>query len=827
MRQGDPSPAFVQVRLLDVPFGADRSYTYRLPERLIGQVRRGTLLVVPFGVGNKQVSALATDFADACDLPNVKSVSSVLDYPIDLPEELLELCLFMKERFLCSFGQALRAILPPGLNLHTETFYVLTEKTPKKPLREDLETLYRAVSAEGEAAEDELLSVFGEDAPDGLRSLCRAGYIARRSRVRRQFNEKTQQILRPNVPPEQLLALLSEDGGLTDKQRVVLEVLSHYPFATQRELSLYSGVSASVASALVKRGVLKREEVRVERDYLSTLDPIPQAAQTSLSEEQAEAVGTLTTLADRPEPQAALLYGVTGSGKTRVIVETVRHVLAKGQSAILLLPEIALTAQAANTYRAAFGEQLALIHSMLSAGERLDAFRAMREGRIRVVLGTRSAVFSPVRDLGVIVIDEEQESTYKSETSPRYHARDVARFRCARNNALLLLASATPSVESRFKAETGAYTLVKLTKRYGDAPLPQVRIEDLRGDENAFPDKLLGKALCETLEKTVSDGRQAILFANRRGYRSHVSCAKCGAVFACPQCTVSLTYHAYDGARKGAGRLNCHYCGYTRPLPKVCDVCGSEHIGYFGFGTQKLQEELEERFPTVRALRLDADTTGEKSAHRRILSAFENREAEVLFGTQMVAKGLDFPGVDLVGVISVDSTLYQNDFRAGERTFSLVTQLVGRAGRKSGQGLAILQTYNPDNEVLQLAATQDYEAFYRSEIRLRKSVQFPPFCSMLVFGVSAPEEAVCSAFAEEFASLLKAAHEREPDVKLRLFGPYPSGIYRVGGRFRQRLILKYSDSAKAREFFADVYAQGLAKCPRSARLEADVNPAVV
>ncbi len=827
MRQEALSPAFVCVRLLDVSFGADRPYTYRLPEKFAGKVRRGTLLVVPFGAGNRQVSALAVDFADECALPHVKAVSSVLDYPIDLPEELLELCLFMRERFLCTFGQALRAMLPPGLNLHTETFYVLTEKAPKSPLREDFATLYRAVAAEGEATEEELTAVFGEEAPDGLRALSRAGYISRRSRVKRQFNEKTQQVLRPNVPPEELLALMSEDGGLTEKQRVVLEVLSHYPFATQRELSLYSGVSSSVASALVKRGVLRREEVRVERDYLSTLEPVPKAEQTVLSEEQTEAADTLCALADQPEPQAALLYGVTGSGKTKVIIETVRHVLAKGRSAILLLPEIALTAQAANTYRSVFGEKLTLIHSMLSAGERLDAFRAMREGRVRVVLGTRSAVFSPVKDLGIIVIDEEQESTYKSETSPRYHARDVARFRCARSNALLLLASATPSVESYFKAESGAYTLVKLTKRYGDAPLPQVRIEDLRGDENTFPDKLLGRTLCETLEKTVSDGRQAILFANRRGYRSHVSCAKCGAVFVCPQCSVSLTYHAYDGERKGPGRLTCHYCGYTRLLPKACDVCGSEHIGYFGFGTQKLQEELEERFPTVRALRLDADTTGEKSAHRRILSAFENREADVLFGTQMVAKGLDFPGVDLVGVVSVDSTLYQNDFRAGERTFSLVTQLVGRAGRKSGRGLAILQTYNPDNEVLQLASAQDYEAFYRSEIRLRRSVMFPPFCSMLVFGVSAPEEAACAEFAEEFAELLKQAYERTPDVKLRLFGPYPSGVYRVGGRFRQRLILKYSDSARARTFFADVYAQGLAKCPRSVRLEADVNPAVV
>ena len=819
---------YVSVHILDASYRMDRPYTYFLPPELRERVKKGSLLVVPFGAGNKQVSAVATEFSEACEFPRVKPVSQILDYPFDLPETFVELCKFMKERFLCSIGQAFRTILPPGINLSTEVYYVPTGAEAPEALSGGCQLLYRAVCTAGEASERKLLSDYGEEAERALRLLCSMGLLSKRSRVRKQLNEKNLTMLRLCGSAEEILSLLESDSALTEKQKVLVELLTHYPYATMREVAEIGGISPSVVSALVRKGVVRREEVRVERDFLSSQTPVEPPPPTVLSEEQTEAVNTLRSLADRPEPQAALLYGVTGSGKTKVIIETVKHVLSKGQTAILLLPEIGLTAQAANTYRSVFGDQLAIIHSMLSVGERLDAFRAMREGRIKVVLGTRSAVISPFDNLGLIVIDEEQESTYKSELSPKYHARDVARFLCAKSGGLLLLASATPSVESYYKAQNGVYTLVKLTKRYGNATLPEVRIEDLRGDESAFPDKLIGARLHEELGRTLQRERQAILFVNRRGYQSHLSCSSCGKVYTCPHCSVSLTHHAYEGQKKSDGWLSCHYCGYVRPLPRVCEDCGSKHIGYFGFGTQKLQEELTERLPTARSIRMDADTTTEKSSHDRILDTFGKREADILFGTQMVSKGLDFPGVDLVGVISVDSSLYQNDFRAGERTFSLLTQLVGRAGRSGEKGLAVLQTYNPDNEILQLAATQDYEAFYESEILLRRSVVFPPFCSMLVFGVSAVEEQDCASFARSFDSLLAQLHAEEyADVKLQRFGPYPGTVYRVGGRYRQKIIIKYSDSARARAFFAAGYELGLSKCPRDVRLEADANPAVI
>ena len=820
--------AYVSVHILDAGFRLDREYSYFLPPELRDRVRKGTLLVVPFGVSNKQVSAVAVGFSEESGYKRIKTVLSVLDYPFDIPEEFTELCRFMKERFLCSFGQAFRTMLPPGVNLDTEVYYTLTEKEPPVDMNQAAFLLYRRIRTEKEFPKRKLLEEFGDEADKMLDSLCGLGLLERKTRVRKQMNEKTVTVLKLCGEAEEIFALLEEGSTLTEKQKVLVELLTHYPCATMREVSEIGGISSSVVSALVRKGIVRREEIRVERNDSPEEVPHEQAKETVLSEEQQTAVDTLKQLSDAEDPKAALLYGVTGSGKTKVIIETVKHVLSKGQTAIILLPEIGLTAQAMGNYRKVFGKELSVIHSMLSVGERLDAFRAMREGKIKVVLGTRSAVFSPLENLGLIVIDEEQEGTYKSELSPKYHARDIARFRCARNKGLLLLASATPSVESFYKAVTGVYTLIKLTKRYGNAKLPKVLIEDLRNDGKIFPEKLVGSRLEAEMLRAAGKEKQTILFVNRRGYHSHTSCHSCGKVYVCPHCSVSLTYHKYDGARAKEGWLACHYCGYVCRVPESCDECGSKHINHFGFGTQKLQDELESRFPALRTLRMDADTTTEKLSYEKILASFGNLEADVLFGTQMVSKGFDFPAVELVGVISVDGSLYQNDFRAGERTFSLVTQLVGRAGRSGDNGLAVLQTYNPDNEILNLAAKQDYEAFYNSEIALRRAVAFPPFCSVMVFGFSAPEEKECAAFAKGFDTLFEQIKESKyPHLKIQKFGPYPGGIYKIGGRFRQKIIVKYSDNAVSRSFFGEVYEAGLAKCPKNVRLDADANPTVI
>jgi primosomal protein N' (replication factor Y) len=464
---------------------------------------------------------------------------------------------------------------------------------------------------------------------------------------------------------------------------------------------------------------------------------------------------------------------------------------------------------------------------MLSVGERIDTYRKITNGDIRVVLGTRSAVFAPLTNIGIIVLDEEQEATYKSEITPKYHARDIARFRCRENNCLMLLASATPSIESMYKAKSGVYSLIKLTELYGGVKLPEVIIEYLRNDENVFPDNLIGKRLEQETKKNIENKEQTIMFANRRGYNSFLSCRSCGTVYTCPNCSVSLTYHAYSGSERKE-RLICHYCGYVSLPPKICTACGSKHIGFFGFGTQKLQDEISERFPDAKYIRMDTDTTSARYSHDKILKSFSDGEADVLFGTQMVAKGLDFPNVSLVGVISVDTLLYMNDFRAGERTFSLITQLVGRAGRAKKQGRAVLQTYNPDNEILKLAAKQEYEKFYESEIKLRKAVLFPPFCSMAVFGVSGEDENAVWETVKRFSTKVDEIHKKNhPDVKIIRFGPFKDGIYKIGGRFRQRIIIKYADNAASRAFLDDVYSDTLSELPDGIKLDLDINPSVV
>jgi len=819
--------AYAFVYITDIAYGIDRKYSYFVPYDLRNDIKIGSVVVVPFGNANKRMSAVVVGFAEDCDYPHIKSIDNIMNYPFEVPEDLIRTCVFMKDRFFCTFGHAFRAVIPPGVNLGTETVYSADNDIDTSRLNSAAEILLRRINEKKIATERELLQEFGEDCKKLLNALCKGGYLIRESRVVEKLNEKNLFTYSLTITADEAQELIEGGKELTEKQKGLLGLLINYPAATMREIEEIGGYSPAIMSALIKKGFVEKRETAVFREAYS-FDDIPPEGEYSLSDEQKNVVDGLKQLSESGEPKGALLFGVTGSGKTRVIIEAAKSIIQNGKKVIVLVPEIGLASQAVKAYAAAFGKKLAVIHSMLSVGERTDTYRKILAGDIDIAIGTRSAVFAPFKDLGMIAIDEEQAHTYKSELSPKYSAIDVARFRCNESKALMLLASATPSIESFYKAQKGIYSFFKLENRFGKASLPEVIIEDMREDPTQQSEKLIGERLSQELKSAKQEGQQAILFVNRRGYNSHISCKGCGFVFTCPNCSVSLTHHAYEGNKRSIKRMSCHYCGYTSPLPEICPACGGRHIGYSGFGTQKLQDELEKDYPDISLTRMDSDTTGGKFSHDKIIESFANGESDVLIGTQMISKGLDFPNVALAGAISVDSSLYMDDFRAGERTFALVTQLVGRAGRAGGKGKAVLQTYNPDNEILHLAATQDYESFFESEICLRKAVVFPPFCSMAVFGVSSQSEEDCERFAQRFDTMLLSLYDKSyTDIKIIKFGPFKNGIYKIMGKYRQRIIIKYKDNARTREFLSKLFMEGLAVAPKNVRLELDANPTII
>ncbi len=816
---------YVSVRMLDIAYQADIAYTYFVGEEFRAQVEIGCTVSVPFGRANRRVTGIVTGFVDECNYPEIKPICSVVRDGLRLSDEMVRICLFMHKHCFCTFASAVKAILPPGYDPRGVVYYTAAPGR-RQLVSEQLEFLMRRIEAADKVYERDLINEFGKECIDTVDNLVRDGYLLRGSEQARRINEKTATKVRLAVTDDEAMRLLEDSDGLTEKQKELLILLLHYDDITLSEVEDIGGLSSSVVNTLCKKGIVKKERERVERIAYAD-EPIPEMPKRTPNEEQSKAISELCDMADSGVPKAALLLGVTGSGKTLVITETVRHVIESGKTAIIMLPEIGLTSQALLTYRAAFGDSLAVIHSRLSAGERVDAYRAISEGRIKVVLGTRSAVFAPLTDLGIIVIDEEQEHSYKSELSPKYHARDIARFRAGINSCLMLLSSATPSIESYYKAKTGAYTLIKLSQRVSGLPLPKVLIDDIRDDRTLTPDRLIGKKLFDEMTERIAKNEQVIMFAGRRGYNSQVICRSCGDVAVCPNCSVALTYHAYIGENIKYRRLCCHYCGYSAPVPVRCTSCGSEHIGFLGFGTQKLQEEIAERFPQATAIRMDSDTTTFKYSHDRLLGEFREGKADILFGTQMICKGLDFAGVTLAAVISVDNLLYMNDYRASERTFSLIAQLIGRAGRAGGNGLAVLQTMNPEHETLRLAAKQDYESFAESEIAFRRAALFPPFCGIAVFCISAETEEALSYYAQRFPTELCRFKVDEAKAKVRIFGPYPEGVTKIGGRYRQKIIIKYSDNQEARQYLGKVYASALTRLPLSVRLDLDINPTMV
>lgn len=824
------------IRLLDIPAQADREYTYAVPAGLADETRPGRFVSVPFGRSDSTRLALVASVSEADDASGLKYISALCSDRVSFDEAGLDLLKFICGQTLCPWGDAVRAMIPSAALSRLHAWFLPAQSGgDAKP--EDAELL-SFIREKGRTDAASVSRRFGKGAEKALAGLVSCGLLERRLEPD-DPPVKTVACYSLNIPA-QTAAELSQNGTAvgpdgkkirlpSQTRRNILARLASEGEIPAPVLTSDGGCTTADLSALAARGLLKERRVAVDRDseYLGRHADGAKREEIVLNSEQAEAYGAIAEYIRDGKPHAALLEGVTGSGKTCVMLSAIDLCLGSGKGVILLIPEISLTPQTISIFRARYGETVAVMHSGLSAGERADAYMRVKEGRARLVIGTRSAVFAPVSNLGMIIIDEEQEHTYKSDSSPRYHARDAARFRCARENALLLLASATPSLESRYRAETGKYTLLRLRERYGGAVLPSVTVADMRLESSGGNLSPIGSVLASKLISTYERGKQSVLFLNRRGYNNYVSCTACGGVIQCPRCSVSLNYHTRDAGANG-GMLVCHWCGYRSRQPSKCPTCGSPNLIRLGYGTQRVEEELATLLPGARILRMDTDSTVSKDSYYEMLGKVRRHEADVLLGTQMVTKGHDFPDVTLVGVLLADSSLYYDDYRAAEHTFAMLTQVIGRAGRRDEPGEAVIQTNNPDHEIIALARSQDYEEMYRREIGLRKQMLFPPFCDLALLTISSDtEEKAHTAALKAFELLRGAAGSAEAEGRpFILYGPFEAPVYRLNKKYRMRIVAKCVLDRVTRGIFADL----LEKCrtaDRDLSLSVDFNPASV
>lgn len=606
---------------------------------------------------------------------------------------------------------------------------------------------------------------------------------------------------------------------LTPKQQSVVNLLSDVGAAEVNEICEFCSVGKSVLDNLVKYGICEYYKKEVFRNPYGNADSLVDRKEIVLSAEQEKAFLTYSDML-KNGGGTGLLYGVTGSGKTQVYLKLIDEAVDMGKDVIVMVPEISLTPQALSIFHKRYGKKVAVFHSGLSLGERNDEYKRADCGEAKIVIGTRSAVFAPLHNLGLIVIDEEQEHTYKSERTPKYNAADAANFRCKYNKALLLLTSATPSVESYSAAVNGKYKLCELNERYGKSTLPQVITVDMKAEIKGGNKTPVSNTLKNLLEETLEKKKQAILLINRRGYNTFIACNDCGHVITCPNCSISLTYHSYNNS------LMCHYCGYSKPLDNVCTECGSKNIRYSGYGTQRIEDEIERLFPQARIIRMDADTTSAKFSHQRIFDAFSNGDYDILIGTQMVAKGLDFPNVELVGVVNADNSLYDENYTANERSFDLITQVVGRSGRRNASGKAVIQTINPNNEIIEFASRQDYKAFYDSEINLRKLLTYPPFCDIYSVSFTSEDENKSALCAKEFFDIFVELNKTEyKNEKFIVLGPSPAKISKISNNYRHRLAIKCKNSKSVRRMLNDIL-QKIAKMKeyKEVTVGIDLNP---
>lgn len=788
-------PCIAKVAIDKAAYGFDKTYDYAVGPEWTDIVQPGCRVTVSFGRGGNKRIGLIMSLSSHCENKSVKlkPIEAVLDQAPLLNHEMLELVWWLKERTFCTLFEAAKALLPTGVN-HKMVVSYMAEELPRAEQIDALPEAEKQIlnylqSKTGYIKRENLLKTLGfDEQTDILERMYKKGLLARNMDAIRRVSDQTVRMLR--LAGDEAEEALPK---LTAKQNAVLDVLNDVGTASVKEICYFTGVTPAVTAALERKGLLVSFEVPVFRDPSAGKIGQVKQAPIVLTDEQQKAFDNLMRQLDEDKGSASLLYGVTGSGKTQVYLRMIDEVIARNRGVIVMVPEIALTPQTLALFRERYGDKVAIFHSALSVGERADEWKRVKQGDARIAVGTRSAVFAPFEDLGLIIIDEEQEHTYKSEQSPRYNTKEVAIFRCSRHRALLLLSSATPSVTTYSSALSGRYSLNVLKNRYGPAILPEVITVDMRQELQQGNTSAISKTLLQYLEATLAEKRQSILLINRRGYNTFAVCRACSEVITCSSCSISMTYHHANQ------RLMCHYCGFSQPFTDVCGSCGKKDVRYSGFGTQKIEDEIAALMPTARVLRMDTDTTMSRLSHETKFEQFSAREYDILLGTQMVAKGLDFENVTLVGVVSVDQQLYNDDYRSMENAFALLTQVVGRSGRGRYKGNAIIQTLTPENEIIRLAAAQDYESFYKTEIRIRQMLTYPPFCDLCLFGFSGDDEARVRDAAKYLLEQIRTLTATEyADQKLIVLGPMPARVKKVSNKYRYRLIIKCRNSSSFR-----------------------------
>ena len=782
-------------------FAIDKPYSYAIPETM--ELQPGLRVMVPFGRSNRHTEGVVLS-VEAGSEAGLKSVASCLDAEPVLSMRMLQLAAFMRERYFCTLFDCLRVMLPAGLWFQSKDTYALTEDRSwqEKSIRNaDAAALLQLLAGFGGSAEGKLLrqSLPDEEAFEKAVSyLLKKKWITAQRDFSRRTSDKTEMIATLAVNAEEALEYASRRPKSAAMQRSVMELMCSVGQAAVKEICYFTGCKPATVKKLAELGYLTLWEKPVLR--CREIQPAKLDGPLVLSLAQEAAFAGLSRQMDREKPGTALLYGVTGSGKTAVYIKLIQRTLEAGKQAVLLVPEIALTPQLLGLMAAYFGDTVAVLHSSLPATERYDQWKRVKEGEANVVVGTRSAVFAPCPNLGLIILDEEQEHSYKSENSPRYSAREVALWRGIKENALVLLGSATPSVESMFYAKSGIYTLYTLKERFGGRKLPKVEIVDMREELRNGNDASLSYALQDAIGNTAESGKQSILFLNRRGNSRALVCVDCRSIPECPRCNVHLTFHSANS------RLMCHYCGHSEPAPARCQ-CGGP-MKQLGIGTQKVQEELTALFPGMEVDRMDTDTVSAVNTHEKILDHFKNENIPVLIGTQMVAKGLNLPNVTTVGVLDADLGLYTDSFRAAETTFNMLTQVVGRAGRGDSEGKAWLQTMNPNHKVIELAANQDYDGFYELEVNLRRVQNAPPFGDFATVTFTGMDEARVLHGAVKFKDSLNALLQRGYQTQqCTVLGPAPCPVPKINYNFRHRLTLRCRMTKELRSLLAHLLRQ--------------------